>query len=138
MHERLHQLRRIESDAPGQLRNVAPGLWACPDEPLGGPVNTCGFLLQRPAGNAFVYSCSRIESYYEHIDELGGVAVVLLNHRDEATRHVTTLANHYDAPVRTHRAEVDACTNRGVESIVALTEDETHLGADLVALHTPG
>jgi glyoxylase-like metal-dependent hydrolase (beta-lactamase superfamily II) len=138
VHDRLHQLPRIESFAPGQLRAVAPGLWACPDEPLGGPTNTCGFLLQRQAGNAFVYSSSKIESYYDHIDELGGVAIVLLNHRDEATRHVTTLANHYDAPVRAHQAEVDACTKRGVDSIIAVTEIETHLGADLVALHTPG
>jgi glyoxylase-like metal-dependent hydrolase (beta-lactamase superfamily II) len=85
-----------------------------------------------------VYSSSRVESYYDHIDELGGVDIVLLNHRDEATPHVTTLANHYDAPVRTHQTEVDACTERGVESITALTESETQLGADLVALHTPG
>ena len=34
-----------------------------------------------------------MESYYDHIDEPGEVALVLLNHRDEATRHVTTLAN---------------------------------------------
>jgi glyoxylase-like metal-dependent hydrolase (beta-lactamase superfamily II) len=138
VHDRLHQLPRTEPIAPGKLRPVAPGLWACPDEPLGGPANTCGFLLQRQAGNAFVYSSSRIDSYYDHIDELGGVAIVLLNHRDEATRHVTTLANHYGAPVRAHQAEVDACTKRGVESITALTESETHLGADLIALHTPG
>ena len=139
MHDRLHPLPRIEPNTPGQLRAVAPGLWACPDEPLfGGAANTCGFLLQRPAGNAFVYSSSRIESYYDHIDELGGVALVLLNHRDEATRHVTTLANHYHAPVRAHQAEVDACTERGVESINALTQTETQLGPDLVAHHTPG
>lgn len=139
MHDRLHRLPRTEPVAPGQLRAVAPGLWACPDEPLfGGPANTCGFLLQRRTGNAFVYSSSRIKSYYDHIDELGGVAIVLLNHRDEATRHVTTLASRYDAPVRAHRAEVDACTERGVESITALTESETQLGTDLVAIHTPG
>ena len=139
MHDRLRPLPRIESDAPGKLRPVAPGLWASPDEPLfGGSANSCGFLLQRQAGNTFVYSSSRIESYYDHIDELGGVALVLLNHRDEATPHVTTLANHYDAPVRAHQAEVDACTARGVESISALTESETRLGEDLVALHTPG
>jgi glyoxylase-like metal-dependent hydrolase (beta-lactamase superfamily II) len=139
MHDRLHPLPRIEPDAPGRLRAVAPGLWACPDEPLfGGTANSCGFLLQRQAGNAFVYSSSEIENYYDHIDELGGVAIVLLNHRDEATPHVTTLANQYDAPVRAHLAEVDACTKRGVDSITALTENETHLGADLVALHTPG
>ena len=139
MHDRLNPLPRIEPNTPGQLRAVAPGLWACPDEPLfGGAANTCGFLLQRPAGNAFVYSCASIESYYDHIDQLGGVALVLLNHRDEATRHVTTLANHYHAPVRAHQAEVDACTERGVESINALTQTETQLGPDLVAHHTPG
>jgi glyoxylase-like metal-dependent hydrolase (beta-lactamase superfamily II) len=139
VNDRLHQLPRTEPIAPGQLRAVAPGLWACPDDPLfGGAANTCGFLLQRQTGNAFVYSSSRIESYYDHIDELGGVAMVLLNHRDEAAHHVTTLANHYDAPVRAHHAEVDACTQRGVDSITPLTKSETRLGDDLVAIHTPG
>lgn len=94
--------------------------------------------MQRQTGNAFVYSSSRIEAYYDHIDELGGVSMVLLNHRDEATPHVTALANHYNAPVRTHLAEVDACTQRGIESITALTESETRLGDDLIAFHTPG
>lgn len=87
VHDRLHQLPRTEPLAPGQLRMVALGLWACPDEPPGGPANTCGFLLQRQAGNAFACSSSKVESYYDQIDELGGVAIVLLNHRDEAARH---------------------------------------------------
>jgi glyoxylase-like metal-dependent hydrolase (beta-lactamase superfamily II) len=124
-----HHLRNVtfleirRSHRAADRRNPRPGL---------------RILLQRQSGNIFVYSSSKIENYYDHIDELGGVSVVLLNHRDEATPHVTTLSNHYNAPVRAHQAEVDACTQRGVESITALTESETHLGDDLVAIHTPG
>jgi hypothetical protein len=34
------------------------------------------FLLQRQTGKAFIYLSSRIDNYYDHIDELGGVAMV--------------------------------------------------------------
>ena len=138
MDERLEQLERAEPDAAGKLRSVAPRLWACADETLSGDLSTAGFLLQRPQGNAFVYSCSRVERYYDHIDELGGVELILLNHRDEATPHVEALAERYRAPVRAHRAEADACIQRGVGAIERFTNPETVLGADLAAYHTPG
>ena len=139
MHDSLTQLGRTEPDGPGRLRPVSPGLWATPDEPLGtGPARTCGFLLQRDHGNVFVYSCSAISDFYDHLDELGGVAMTVLNHRDEATRHVTRLADHYDIPVRTHVNEVEACQRRKVREIEPITEPKTKLGPDLLALHAPG
>ncbi len=139
MHDNLTQLARTEPDGPGRLRPVAPGLWATPDEPLGnGPAQTCGFLLQRDQGNVFVYSSSAISNFYDHLDELGGVAMTVLNHRDEATRHVTRLADHYHIPVRTHAREVEACQRRGVREIEPITDPETRLGPDLLALHAPG
>lgn len=139
MHDLLTPLPRTEPDGPGRLRPVAPRLWATPDEPLGeGPARTCGFLLQRDEGNVFVYSCSAISDFYDHLDELGGVALVVLNHRDEATRHVTRLAEHYGVPVRAHAAEVEACRRRGVEELEPLTETRTELGPDLLAVHAPG
>ncbi len=139
MHDQLTQLTRTEPDAPGRLRPVAPGLWATPDEPLGGgPAQTCGFMLQRIEGNVFVYSCSAISDFYGHLDELGGVSMTVLNHRDEATRHVTRLADHYDIPVRAHVNEVEACQRRGVREIDPITEAETELGSGLLAISAPG
>ncbi len=138
MHSQLQQLDRREPSGPGRLRPVAPGIWATPDEPLGGPANTCGFLLQRAAGNVFVYSCAAIADFFDHIAELGGVTTVVLNHRDEATEWVSDLAERFDAVVHTHVAEVEPCTRRGVRSIEPLTDPETALGDDLLAIHTPG
>lgn len=137
MDGHLTPLPRAEPDARGRLRPVAPGLWACADEPLGGPANTCGFLLQRPAGNAFVYSSSRIDELFDHLDELGGVSRVLLNHMDEATPHVTTLAEHYDAPVHCHADEAEACAAKGVRHIEALNGNHV-FADDLRAVHAPG
>lgn len=137
MDAHLPTLPREEPTSTKRLRLLAPGIWATRDEPLGGPANTCGFLIEREAGNAFIYSCSAIEDYYEHLDELGGVSLILLNHRDEATRHVTTLADHYNAPVHTHKAEVEASKLRGVRNIVPHGPD-TDLGGDIQAQHTPG
>lgn len=139
MHDQLTPLSRQEPDEPGRLRSVAPGLWATPDEPLGGgPARTCGFLLQRDDGNVFVYSCSAISEFFAHLDDLGGVAMTVLNHRDEATRHVTRLADHYRIPVRTHANEVEACQRAGVREIEPITGSATELGPDLLALHAPG
>lgn len=137
MDSHLPAIDRQEPETAGRLRPVAPGLWATPDEPLGGPANTCGFVLQRPTGNAFVYSCNTITEYYEHLDELGGISLILLTHRDEATRHVTTLADHYGAPVHTHVLEVEACKAKGVRDIDAFSAD-TAFGPDLQAIHAPG
>ncbi len=139
MHDKLTRLPRTGPEEPGRLRPVAPGLWATPDEPLGnGPARTCGFLLERDEGNVFVYSCSAISEFYDHLDELGGVAMTVLNHRDEATRHVTRLADHYGIPVRTHVNEVEACRRRDVRDIEPFAGAETELGPDLLALHAPG
>ncbi len=137
MDAHLTPTERTEPAGPGRLRPVAPGLWACPDEPLGGPANTCGFLLQRPDGNVFIYSCSRIADLYDHVDELGGVSRILLNHMDEATPHVTTMAEHYGAPVHCHAAEVGACEAKGVRHIEPIT-DGHRFGEDLQAIHAPG
>ncbi len=137
MDRHLTALLRVGRDGPGRLRPVASGLWATPDEPLGGPANTCGFLIQRPAGNVFVYSCNAIADHVDHLDELGGVAMIVLNHRDEATRHVTTLAAHYDVRVHVHRDEVSACEARGVERIEALDGDH-RFADDFHAWHAPG
>jgi glyoxylase-like metal-dependent hydrolase (beta-lactamase superfamily II) len=137
MDAHLPRLARTEPPNDHRLRPVAPLIWATRDEPLGGPANTCGFLIEQPGRNAFIYSCAAIEDYYEHIDELGGVSIVLLNHRDEATPHVTSLATHYDATVHTHAAEVVACTERGVCDIEPLSDD-SDLGSDLSAIHAPG
>ena len=137
MDPHLAVLPRIEASGQGRLRSVAGGLWATPPETLSGPVNTCGFLIQRAEGNVFVYSYSAIEAYYDHIDELGGVAMVLLNHRDEAGSHVTALADRYNATVHAHATEVEPCLQRGVAAINPLAGD-TELGSDLEAWHTPG
>ena len=137
MDSHLTALPRIEAGGHGRLRPVVPGLWATPPETLGGPVNTCGFLIQRAEGNAFVYSYSSIEAHYDHIDELGGVAMVLLNHRDEAGSHVTALADRYSATVHAHAEEIESCRQRGVGAITPLAGD-IELGSDLEAWHTPG
>jgi glyoxylase-like metal-dependent hydrolase (beta-lactamase superfamily II) len=135
--DHLKALPRVEAETPERLRPVAAGLWACADEPLGGPANTCGFLLQRAEGNVFVYSCSNLDPIFGHLDELGGVALILLNHMDEATRHVTRLAEHYGIPVHTHRAEVEACEERGVRHIDPF-DGNRRFGHDLEAIHAPG
>ena len=137
MDAHLTALPRREPATEGRLRPVAPGLWATPDEPLGGPANTCGFLLQRSEGNVFVYSSNRIAEYADHVDELGGVDRVVLNHQVEATRFVTVLADRVGAPVRTHRLEVDACVDSGVREIDPFDGD-TEFGPDLRAIHAPG
>ena len=66
----LNALARSEPTGHRRLRPVAPDLWATAPETLAGPVNTCGFLIERDEGNAFVYSSSSITDYYDHIDEL--------------------------------------------------------------------
>ncbi len=137
MDQHLTALPREEPAAPDRMRPVAPGLWACADEPLGGPANTCGFLLQRPDGNVLVYSVSRFDAVLGHLDELGGLSRIVLNHMDEATSHVTRLADHYGVPVHTHVEEVEACQAKGVRDIEPI-EDGHRFGDDLEAIHMPG
>lgn len=123
----------------GRLRPVRPGLWVTADEhPFGGGASTVGFLLQRPDGNAFVYSSADVDEYFDHLDELGRVEVILLNHRDEAGGQVRRLGERFGARVHAHQAEVPACEARGTGPIVPLHADRTKIGSDLTAIHTPG
>lgn len=128
------------STSSAELRAVAPGVWATQEEPLfGGLSKAAGFLLERQEGNAFIYSSSLIEQHFDQIQALGGVDYVLLNHRDEASRSVTILAEQFNATVMAHSAELEACRQRGVEDVQALPEGvQVKIGTDLVAVHTPG
>lgn len=85
-----------------------------------------------------MYSATEIDRYFNHIEQLGGVDLILINHRDEAGDQVQRLADRFQATVHAHAAEVDVCVERGISSIEPLDGDRSDLGADLVAFHTPG
>ncbi len=135
--------RREFASARGgdRLREVLPGLWATPDESLGSGVNTVAYLLRRAeGGNAFIYSSARVDDAVAETElrALGGVGCVLLNHRDEASPHVTALARRFSAPIWVHERERRACELKGVTSSRVFTGQQTALGRDLFAFHTPG
>ncbi len=134
--------RRVFPAARGgeRLREVLPGLWATPDEPLGSGVNTIAYLLRREGGNTFIYSSPRVDdaAAEAELQALGGVSCVLLNHRDEASPHVAALARRFSAPIWVHERERRACELKGVVPSRVFTGRETALGRDLVAFHTPG
>lgn len=131
-----------------RLSQILPNLYATRAEfPLGGNVYQAqAFLIRRePHGkneNVWVYASSHVSDYLDHIQELGGVARQLLNHRDEASRFCNVLFLEQNAPVFCHAEEKQAIQQKGCDV------GETFSGPvfkfhssnsdDLVAYHTPG
>jgi len=61
---------------------------------------TNAYLLIRPGGNFLVYGPGKnIEQYYDFIASKGGIAKVLISHRDEASKFCTKVADRFNAQI---------------------------------------
>lgn len=119
-----------------RLTQLLPSVYATAPEPLfGGAACARAYLVLRPGkGNVWVYASSKVKQYLEHIQELGGVSMQLLNHRDEAGK----FCNILDAPVFCHELEKEAIQGKSARVDVTYSGEKHILGDDLTAYHTPG
>lgn len=118
---------------------------AFPD-PIDGPVHHCGYhdeatfgatsyLVVRPEGNVLVDSPRFARPLVRRLEELGGVALHFLTHRDDVGDHAR-FHDHFGARRVLHAGDVTEDTH-DVEVQVQGTEPVA-LADDLVVIPTPG
>jgi glyoxylase-like metal-dependent hydrolase (beta-lactamase superfamily II)/ferredoxin len=127
--------------------NARDGVRAFPSEVVDN-VSFCGFtsersfgawsyLIARPVeagGNVLVDSPRFAAPLVRRLDELGGVQLMYLSHRDDIADHAR-FAAHYGCPRVMH--EADGAARLGIEQVLS-GADPTELGDDLLSIPTPG
>ena len=95
------------------------------------------YLIARPAelgGNVLVDSPRFAGSLVRRIEEMGGVALMFLSHRDDIADHAK-FAAHFGCPRVMH--EGDGAALLGIERVIT-GQAEVRLDRDLVVIPTPG
>ena len=91
------------------------------------------YLIVRPEGNLMTDSPRFQESLANEVDRLGGVAHVLLGHRDDvADAH--RWASRYDARVWIHKADADAAPY----ATDIIDQASVAVSTGVTAIHAPG
>lgn len=128
-------------------RSARPGVDAFP-ELLGDQIYFCGFtsessfgawsyLVVRPpeqGGNVLVDSPRFTAPLVRHIEQMGGVRLMLLSHRDDIADHAR-FAAHFRCPRIMHRD--DGAAARGIERVIS-GRDPVRLDTDFLLIPTPG
>ena len=95
------------------------------------------YLIVRPpdrGGNVLVDSPRFAGPLVKRIEEMGGVNLMFLSHRDDIADHVK-FAAHFHCPRVMH--EGDAATSRGIERVITTT-DPLRMDDELLLIPTPG
>ncbi len=128
-------------------RSARPGVEAFPAHVVG-DVYFCGFtseasfgawsyLIVRPqeqGGNVLVDSPRFTAPLVKRIEQMGGVQLMFLSHRDDIADHVK-FAGHFHCPRIMH--EGDGARARGIERVIQGT-DSVKIDDDLLLIPTPG
>ena len=128
-------------------RSARAGIDAFPT-PIVDNVYFCGFtsessfgawsyLIVRPpeqGGNVLVDSPRYASSLVKRIEQMGGVNLMFLSHRDDIADHAK-FAAHFHCPRVMH--EGDGAARLGIERVVG-GENEVRLDSDLLLIPTPG
>jgi glyoxylase-like metal-dependent hydrolase (beta-lactamase superfamily II)/ferredoxin len=93
------------------------------------------YLVVRPGGNVLVDSPRFHRGLVRRIEELGGVSLMFLTHRDDVAEH-RRFRDHFACRRVIHASDVTHDT-RDVEERIA-GDDAVALGGDLLAIPTPG
>jgi len=128
-------------------RSARAAVAAFPEQ-VTGNVFFCGFtseasfgcwsyLIVRPpeaGGNVLVDSPRFTSPLVRRIEQMGGVALMFLSHRDDIADHAR-FAAHFHCPCIMH--EEDGAGQLGIERIIS-GEEPVRLDADLLLIPTPG
>lgn len=159
---RGHARVRRQPEGDGERRRAQMALVACPTasigaddkrgmveaarafpEPIEGEVSFCGYtseksfgawsyFIERPAGNVLVDSPRAAGPLLRRLEELGGVALMVLSHRDDVADHA-----RFRARLGCERLMHGADGVRGLERYIE-GDEPVALADDILAIPTPG
>lgn len=92
------------------------------------------FLVQRPRGNFLVDAPRFVRRLVHRLEDLGGVADILLTHRDDIA-DARQYAEHFDARVWIHEDDADAAP---FATEILRGRERRRVRGDMVAIPVPG
>ncbi|MBF6178527.1 hydroxyacylglutathione hydrolase [Nocardia otitidiscaviarum] len=96
------------------MERIATDLWVTETQNPAPGLTTRAYLWTRPEGNVLFYNTS-IESEFDRMAELGGVADQYLSHQDEITSTLATLKERFGTRLHLHESEADLVTATTVD-----------------------
>src|SRR5262249_10808736 len=93
------------------------------------------YLIVRPEGNVLIDSPRFVVPLVRRIEELGGLTMMFLTHRDDVADHQKG-ADHFKANRVMHRDDIGRSL-AGIERVLT-GHEPTELDKDLLAIPTPG
>src|SRR5262249_12101338 len=93
------------------------------------------YLIVRPEGNVLIDSPRFVVPLVRRIEELGGLTMMFLTHRDDVADH-QKWADHFKANRVMHRDDIGRSL-AGIERVLT-GHEPTELDKDLLAIPTPG
>jgi len=93
------------------------------------------YLLRRPDGNVLIDSPRAARPLLKRLEELGGVRLMILTHRDDVADH-EAIHRAFGCERVIHESDVDAGTE--VAEIKIRGRDPVQLGTDLTVIPVPG
>ncbi|MFI6868240.1 MBL fold metallo-hydrolase [Nocardia sp. NPDC050406] len=120
------------------MQNIAPDLWVTETQNPAPGLTTRAYLWTRPEGNVLFYNTT-IESEFDRMAELGGVADQYLSHQDEITSTLATMKDRFGTRLHIHESEASLVTATTVDD--PFKERHTAFeGLEVIPApgHTPG
>ncbi len=121
------------------MKQLAPDLWQTSRRVLGEGVHSHAYLLTRPSGNLLIYSMGEDQADdLDAIDELGGVAMQVLSHRDETGPALCQIRERFSSRLAYHEADDHAIRGTAAADLFVDAGCSEPLLDGIDVMHTPG
>lgn len=121
------------------MKQLAPDLWQTSKRTLFDGVSSHAYLLTRPQGNLLIYSIGEDQQDdLDAIEQLGGVDMQVLSHRDEIGPALEQIRDRFDSRLGYHEADDHAIRDTAAADLFVGADCADPLLEGIDVLHTPG
>ena len=121
------------------MQQIEPDLWQTSPRAVADGVSTRAYLLTKPSGNLLIYNLGEDqEDELDAIEDLGGVSVQVLSHRDEASPALGKIRSRFASRLAYHEADAVAIRDQGEADLSIAPGCDDPALSEVEILHTPG
>ena len=121
------------------MKQIEPDLWQTSRRTITEDVFTHAYLLTRPSGNLLLYGIGEGQDHdLDAIDALGGVAVQILSHHDEAGPALTTIRSRFGSRLACSELEIPSVREYAEPDLTVDSNSVVPALDGLEILDTPG
>lgn len=121
------------------MKQLAPDLWQTSKRTLFEGVHSHAYLLTRPEGNLLIYNLGEDQQEdLDAIDQLGGVDLQVLSHRDESSPAICQIRERFSSRLAYHEADAHAIRDVAEADVFVNADCAEPVLDGIDVLHTPG